>query len=102
LSFLFAQKTCCSTYEKHFSFLIIVAVLKRFILHEHVSNAGKKLSARCYDRFISSFLVFHAIKESGYGAVWTMSDMDVGALVQDPFEVLVAFFQDSSVVDMVS
>jgi hypothetical protein len=31
-----------------------------------------------------------------------MSDMDVGALVQDPFEVLVAFFQDSPMVDMIS
>lgn len=91
-----------STYEKHFSFLIIVAVLKRFILHEHVPNAGKKFSARCHYGFISSFLVLHAIIQSGYRAVRTMSDMDVGALVQDPFEVLVAFFQDSSVVDMIS
>ena len=91
-----------STYEKHFYFLIIVAVLKRFILHEHVPNAGKKFSARSYDRFISSLLVLHAIKEPGDRAAWTMSDMDMGALVQDPFEILIAFFQDSSVVDMIS
>ena len=96
------KKTFVSTYEKHFSFLIIVAVLKRFILHEHVPNAGQKFSDRCYDRLISSFLVLHAIKESGYRAVRTMPSMYVGALVQDPFEVLIAFFQDSSMVDMAS
>jgi hypothetical protein len=70
-----------STYEKHFYFLIIVAVLKRFILREHVPNAGKKFSARCYDRFISSLLVLHAIIQFGYQAVRAMADMDVGALV---------------------
>jgi hypothetical protein len=70
-----------STYEKHFYFLIIVAVLKRFTLHEHVPNPGKKFSARCYDRFISSLLVLNPVIQFGYQTVRTMSDMYMGALV---------------------
>jgi len=78
---LYRVNASVSTYEKHFYFLIIIAVIKRFTLHEHVPNTGQEFSARCYDRLISALLVLHTIIQFGYHTVRTVPDMYMGALI---------------------
>lgn len=64
-------------------------------------NAGEEFSACSDGGFACSFLLCDSMIESGDRAIWAMSDVCMYVLVEDPFQVMVAFFEDWSVVEMV-
>ena len=65
-------------------------------------DARKHLPTCCNGCFACTFFRFNPVVKSGDRAVRAVPDMDMSALVKDPFEIVVAFFQNASLVDMVS
>ena len=65
-------------------------------------NAGEEFTTCSDGSFVCSFLLCDSMIESGDRAVRAMSYVYMNILVEDPFQVLVAFFQDRPVVQMVS
>ena len=64
-------------------------------------NAGEEFTTCSDGSFVRSFLLCDSTMESGDWTVRAMSDVYMYILVEDPFQVMVAFFEDWSVLEMV-